>query len=1555
MATKKHLQFKPPYIHSTFNENNNMIIGQNGVMFGMEIEKDGVDIIVKKGAYSLNGMIVEETSDILLTPTLGVSPLYLLVTTISAHTDDPSVFVFTSELSEIPSNAVVIARYNGSEWTTSEKLSISEIITERQKQNLHVSGKGVYNGFISSVNDVLTDIELTSGYLIDGLGVRCESGEDSSYSIGDTDLDFPRRDLIVYRRPQDDWRKPGTLERVVGTTYSTNYYDRIENIKEDQVTSTLSDPHIDARNFADSSNGLSVLWINNNNLYYAKYNSARTLKIVPATLIESGITEFDALMDSSDNIHIVGVISNNIIYKKINNGGATVIGASLIDTQPNVTSNPTIGVDYLGAIYIIYSHVLAPTGFPTYNRQLYFTKLNSDGSVNIIPKRLMIDSSDYITPKITVDTTRQTHCVFENTVDGRIIYYILDSEGVVLTITTLSDDTGGNFGAGYYETFGLTDAEKPEIKISNVGDIYICWIQERNGTGGKRSLILYHESFKVVNGFKAIALGFDNKDLGFGEGGYGVRGYGRDLVNRTGTILTDEDIDNPFITIDGYHNVHIATDAQLYLTEAKAIWHVKMSNDYFVNTRKLAQLGPFKLKYTTTPSDTFTNPCIEIDKTGSISTVWQDGSNIFVNKSNAGVFVEGFVESDAELWLSEFTLPAGSISYLRDINVTSREHNKLSDRINKITVGINETSGDFVGDHGIKEALECLKGFGGTIELLSGNYKVGNTYEIYSGIQLIGLGKVTIEKISGPGAILSMTGKVGTITSMATSSFDDQNTDFRAKGFLVGDTVDLLDATDNLLQRTRIIGIDGSGGVGGLLNIRIHTSDDVDVLATKYIVYRTGANIRNIEIAGADESNNIDLNYISKCNVKDCKSRNSTFHGISIQNAITCVIQNNICEYNTLRGIYVNDCKLGYLSVISNICRNNSTSSDNVDVEFTINTQDNLVIGNKGALLDSGSSNQPDFYQPSSISIPAFEDFVAATKLKYPDANGAIDNPYNIDTDSDGSVRDGFYFLKTDSLDYDLDGNYYIVGKTPQIIIPADNSWDVTYSSQFQSNTLSTRSKNNKIGISYYGTGIIMLARMGSSAATTLTKTHDGNIESFSLTGSRGFLDDGITPIVLFSDQDLDKHYVEVIRDDDSSDKVLEILGFIIIHGTNALNIVHVNKSNTFISGSYCPHEENVSLTVPALTENARTDCVVATQYGVYELIQGSPIPILNEEYLSGVDVTRPMEEISIRLEGNLPEVYQMEELGDLSTDNSNFIKSSYIDDTLSLWATNADVKVDTSTLYYSSLRLESADAELHLLCKGTGLAIDIGVIPGVSGELISVYIDDSYKGDISAPISTSDINFIKIDIFANMTDSSHHIVFKSKTGNTLPCLYLQRIHIYRAKRSLVVGKRRIATLRNKPNSSAYIISNLYKTLVPVGGSFIRLTPDVNRLAGESLELTGSLGDYFEIPFYGKGVKIYFKEEVGSSRAEVYIDGLPPSSLGAIGSPDEIAVGTVNVDNQSAYWELPEQGYHVLKIIPTTGSALFKPNAVGVLPGTAFDIQQQRKTSAVSSDITRLK
>lgn len=704
------------------------------------------------------------------------------------------------------------------------------------------------------------------------------------------------------------------------------------------------------------------------------------------------------------------------------------------------------------------------------------------------------------------------------------------------------------------------------------------------------------------------------------------------------------------------------------------------------------------------------------------------------------------------------------------------------------------------------------------------------------------------------------------------------------------------------------------------------------------------------------------MSYVNGCKIINVTCENAFNHGIEVQNGLNSFIQNCICTNNTERGIYVDASDKGGMYVVNNICIENSLGSDQVDIEFTSQTQDNFVWANKGNLLDSGINNQPPQEQVDSISGLAFEDYVKNEEIVSVDGNtGEATNPYGLTITCDGKANEGLYFLPVEEMEYNHEGNFYYAGKTRQIIISTLGGWYEKIDEITGARSLVSNSPGSRISISYYGTAILMLAKTGSGQAANLIKYADGTGTAMSLAQDRGSLNDAIAPVLLYSSQTKESHFVEVVRNDDAGEKTFEITGFLIQLSTDSANSIHMNESFVFVNGQKYRHPEIPDLPIPTFTGNARTDCITASTGGAYQVVEGSIISSGGETYGTSIDTSRPNEEVSVRDREQLPEIYSVSEFDSFDIDGEDFIRIKSKDPSLMMWAglsgIYSGVKKDVATFDAPSLRLEAATDKLYIFVKGTGLDIEVGAFNGLDTENIEIWVDDVYRGDVSTPSVNNDVNFVKLPICSGLSDITHLIMLRSKSGNTQASLYLQRLIVYRSKAPKIPSNRiKVAAYRNLPFvSDPYIFHRLEQNMFLAGSSWAMGSYDPDRYNGSQYEVAGGLSNYFEIYFYGTGIKLFYKKESGSSAADVLIDGVPPSSLGAVGTGDTIPAGTSSNPNEEATWTGLAQAFHTLRITPTTGSALFKPNVYGVICGRPFGIQQQRNVSPLGRDISLLK
>ena len=483
-----------PYRSATFNKNNELIFGRNGLLSAKSIVNDGPNVLIEDIVFIQQGVIVKKIGTVSITfPVNLPSPFYLTATITDTNPTDNVSWGFVRRPQDIGENTVLLAEWEGQEWRPLSKMTMKAILEERLKAAIAYNNIGFNQGFRFIPDPTFSNYTLTEGLLTDQAGQLTEKVLDSNFvAIGD-DPDWNRIDVLAYRRLKDDPNRIGTFILRPGNTYSTSSIDSLYNTTVGAGTEVKSNPKV--LNLSD--NTFVLLYIEdygaNGKIVATKYGEDRQTELVAPTDILTGVQEFDAVVDKDDNIVIILSQSGGIFRMKLNSSLGVVLSAAPVETLTNPCSKPTIKTDFTGNYYIMFLYQSAPSIF-----QPYFVKLNNGGAVSVSQKLLVNLSKEYISVDFDVDQDFSIHAVYVNDTDNKVEYHKLDEIGNELEPRVeVSDEVDHN---GVILT--SSSFRNAKMHFCENHEMYITWEQSKSIS--QWGLVFFSPAYKKRFGSKAI-------------------------------------------------------------------------------------------------------------------------------------------------------------------------------------------------------------------------------------------------------------------------------------------------------------------------------------------------------------------------------------------------------------------------------------------------------------------------------------------------------------------------------------------------------------------------------------------------------------------------------------------------------------------------------------------------------------------------------------------------------------------------------------------------------------------------------------------------------------------------------------------------------------------------------------------------------------------------------------------------------------------------------------------------------------------------------------------
>lgn len=267
---------------------------------------------------------------------------------------------------------------------------------------------------------------------------------------------------------------------------------------EDSKLSDQEDPSI----AVDNNDNVYMVWQDERNgnwdIYFAKSTDGgksfgTNIRVNDDTSTSNQGTP-SITIDKNEDIYIVWADERNgnydIYFSKSTNGGESFNTNVRVndDTGSSSQSAPSLAVDGNGNVYIVWTDG-RNKGIDDYNLDIYFAKsTNGGGSYNTnIPVNDNIGLSSQKDPSITIDRSGNIFVVWTDKRnkgsddDNSDIYFAKSNNGSSSFDTDIrvNDDTGIHYQSN------------PSIAIDNDGNIYVVWMDCRNGEPNKYNYDIY--------------------------------------------------------------------------------------------------------------------------------------------------------------------------------------------------------------------------------------------------------------------------------------------------------------------------------------------------------------------------------------------------------------------------------------------------------------------------------------------------------------------------------------------------------------------------------------------------------------------------------------------------------------------------------------------------------------------------------------------------------------------------------------------------------------------------------------------------------------------------------------------------------------------------------------------------------------------------------------------------------------------------------------------------------------------------------------------------------
>lgn len=257
------------------------------------------------------------------------------------------------------------------------------------------------------------------------------------------------------------------------------YYTKLDNNGDTLVDDKQLTHHLEGSLYptiaVDSNNTVHITWGDyrdgNPEIYYTKLDNNGDSLIEDKRLTYAPNLSYapTIAVDSNNTVHIswydgtVGIYE--IYYTKLDNNGSTLVDTIRLTNYDFARScRPTIATDSNNNVHIAWDDERDG------NWEIYYTKLDDNGNTLVDDMRITNFSGNSMSPKIAIDTDNNVHIIWEDDRDGNTeIYYTkLDNNG-----STLINVTG--------LTVDHVTSDDPAIAIDTNNNVHITWVDNRDG------------------------------------------------------------------------------------------------------------------------------------------------------------------------------------------------------------------------------------------------------------------------------------------------------------------------------------------------------------------------------------------------------------------------------------------------------------------------------------------------------------------------------------------------------------------------------------------------------------------------------------------------------------------------------------------------------------------------------------------------------------------------------------------------------------------------------------------------------------------------------------------------------------------------------------------------------------------------------------------------------------------------------------------------------------------------------------------------------------------
>jgi hypothetical protein len=508
--------FRAPYRSGTFKDIVAQIAGRSGLVdVKGVVTEDLVTITLPPFSFVQNGLLVSKSTSTGISRPNMVAPYFISVSAPTPNDVNDLIFSFVKSPSDLSSEEVILAGYDGTEWRFPVRLSLAGVLDAIEEQNVATMVEGPTSGLKTIVDE--DNYVNGTGSLTDRSGQPQIFKSTASFPVIADDPDFPRVDRIVFRRPVDVEARVGMRKFLLGSTYSA----------------TPAALYPLALSGSDLVSQKSKILIGGNNEafvvtargYGNKFSI--TLRTVASSRQSMGLTEivlaqathgvFDAVVTSENILMLVYQAEGsrlNLLRYDLTAAApvATSFVTDSLDTRPS--SEPCVCLaPNESRLFIVYKFNIAANA-----SRIYFKSVNLFGETVTGGKDLTANSGLVGSADMYVSDDFYVHVTWVSLADGIVRYRIFDDIGATMASMPAAVIVSGatKYQGGTIASY----ASSPKIRVTDSREIFISFLQVK--PLGQKGLAIWQSGSATILDYNDTAEDILAYDILFDEniGGY---------------------------------------------------------------------------------------------------------------------------------------------------------------------------------------------------------------------------------------------------------------------------------------------------------------------------------------------------------------------------------------------------------------------------------------------------------------------------------------------------------------------------------------------------------------------------------------------------------------------------------------------------------------------------------------------------------------------------------------------------------------------------------------------------------------------------------------------------------------------------------------------------------------------------------------------------------------------------------------------------------------------------------------------------------------------------